>query len=258
MPDPTPAAHPSAEPLADPLADSLVAEIARRAAAVRDLIAAAAATSGRDAAAVTLVAVTKTHPAATVRAALAAGLVDFGENRVQELAGKAAAMPGHAGGGAHRWHLIGPVQRNKARDAVRFADLVQSVDSVRLADALARHAAEAGRTLAVLVQVNVSGEAAKSGVAPDAAHDLMAAVAETAGLRLAGVMGVAALAADAADAERTVRPAFRRLRTVFDAYAGPGRDGLTTVSMGMSGDVALAVEEGSTLVRVGTALFGAR
>ena len=257
MPDPilTPSGPPTEAP-ADALDEALADRIARRAAAVTARVAAAARTSGRDAAEVTLVAVTKTHPASTVRAALAAGLLDLGENRVQEMAGKAAAMPGGTDGGAHRWHLIGSLQRNKARDAVRFADLIHGVDSERLAAALAAHAA--GRVVPVLVQVNVSGEASKSGVAPEAAHDLMAAVAAHDGLRLAGVMGLAAPAESAAEAERTVRPAFRRLRALFDTYAGPGRERLATVSMGMSGDFEMAVEEGSTLVRVGTALFGAR
>lgn len=232
--------------------------IARRADTVRARIATAAAASGRDPDGVTLVAVTKTHPIETVDAALAAGLLDLGENRVQELAEKAAARPGASDGGAHRWHLIGALQRNKARDATRFADLVHSVDSVRLAAALDARAAEAGRVLAVLVQVNVSGEASKSGVAPEAAHDVMAGVAGFENLRLEGVMGLAAPAETPAEAERVVRPAFRRLRTLFDTYAGPGREALATVSMGMSGDYETAVEEGSTLVRVGTALFGAR
>ena len=241
-----------------PPADPLVPLIAHRAAVVRERIAAAARASGRDGDAVTLVAVTKTHPLATVEAALAAGLLDLGENRVQELVDKATALPGALGGGDHRWHLIGQLQRNKARDAVRYADLVHGVDSERLAHALDVRAEEAARRVPVLVQVNISGEASKSGTAPEAAHDLMAAVAETAGLRLAGVMGIAAPAADAAETERAVRPAFRALRALFDGYTGPGRDGLTVVSMGMSGDYEVAVEEGSTLVRVGTALFGAR
>ncbi|HEX8385072.1 MAG TPA: YggS family pyridoxal phosphate-dependent enzyme [Rubricoccaceae bacterium] len=232
--------------------------IARRADAVRARIAAAATASGRDPDAVTLVAVTKTHPIETVEAALAAGLRDLGENRVQELAEKAGARPGARDGGVHRWHLIGALQRNKARDAARFADLVHGVDSGRLAAALGAKAAEAGRALPVLVQVNVSGEASKSGVDPDGAHDLMAEVAGVPGLRLAGVMGLAAPAGGPDDVERAVRPAFRRLRTLFDTYAGPGRAGLAVVSMGMSGDYGVAVEEGSTLVRVGTALFGGR
>ena len=232
--------------------------IASRAGIVRERIAAAARASGRDAEAVTLVAVTKTQPLATVAAALAAGLLDLGENRVQELEGKAAALPGALGGGAHRWHLIGQLQRNKASSAVRCADLVHGVDSERLAAALGAKAEQAGRRVPVLVQVNISGEASKSGVAPHAATDLMAAVAETAGLQLAGVMGIAAPAEGAAETERVVRPALRALRALFDGYTGPGREGLAVVSMGMSGDYEVAVEEGSTLVRVGTALFGAR
>ena len=234
-----------------------------RAAAIRARIAAAATASGRDAAEVTLVAVTKTHPVETVRAALAAGLRDLGENRVQELVEKAEALPGvleparaQAGGGDHRWHLIGSLQRNKARDAVRYAALIHGVDSERLAEALDTKAAEIGRVVPCLVQVNISGEDSKSGVAPEAAHDLMEAVAGCPSLRLDGVMGIAAPAEG--DAERVVRPTFRRLRTLFDTYAGPGREGLAVVSMGMSGDFEMAVEEGATLVRVGTALFGSR
>ncbi len=229
--------------------------IRSRAAGIREAIAVAAARSGRDADAVTLVAVTKTHPLETVRAALAAGLADLGENRVQEMVEKADAL-GEAADA--RWHLIGALQRNKARDAARVADLVHGIDSVRLAEAVGARAVEAGRVVPVLVQVNISGEASKSGVAPEAAHDVMAAVAGVAGLRLAGVMGIAAPAADAAEAERTVRPAFRGLRATFDGYAGPGRAELAVVSMGMSGDFEMAVEEGATLVRVGTALFGPR
>lgn len=233
-------------------------QISRRAAIVRDRIATAARASGREPDAVTLVAVTKTHPVETVDAALAAGLTDLGENRVQELVEKAEARPGESGGGVHRWHLIGSLQRNKARDAVAVADLIHGVDSVRLATALGRKAVEAGRTVPVLVQVNVSGEASKSGVAPAEAHDLMATTAETDGLALTGVMAIAAPAPDDAALERVVRPQLRHLRTLFDAYTGPGCSGLSVVSMGMSGDYGVAVEEGATLVRVGSALFGAR
>ncbi len=235
-------------------ADSLPDRIAR----VRARIAAAAARAGRDADAVTLVAVTKTHPVETVRAAVAAGLLDLGENRVQELTAKAAEVPGEPDGGAVRWHLIGSLQRNKARDAARHASLVHGVDDLRLAEALGRKAGENGRVLPVLVQVNVSGEASKSGVAPEAALGVMAAVAEQPHLALVGVMGIAAPAADDAEVERVVRPAFRQLRALFDSYAGPHRERLEVVSMGMSGDFEMAVEEGATHVRVGSALFGAR
>lgn len=222
--------------------------LADRAARVRDRVAGAAVRAGRDPTDVTLIAVTKTHPVEVAREALAAGLTDLGENRVQELVAKATAVPDA------RWHLIGSLQRNKARDAARFAALVHTVGDDALAEVLDRKAAEAGRVLSVLVQVNISGEAAKHGVAPEAAHDLMHAVAARPNLALAGVMGMAAFADTPADTERLARPAFRRLRALADAYPGD----LPFVSMGMSGDFEIAVEEGATHVRVGTALFGTR
>jgi len=222
--------------------------LADRVARVRDEIAASALRAGRDAADVTLIAVTKTHPVETVREALAAGLTDLGENRVQELAAKAAAVP------EARWHLIGSLQRNKARDAARLAALVHTVDDDALAEALDRKAGEAGRVLPVLVQVNISGEDAKHGVVPDAAHDLMDTVAGRPNLALAGVMGMAAFGETPDETERLARPAFRRLRALADGYSRP----LDVVSMGMSGDFGIAVEEGATHVRVGTALFGTR
>ena len=223
---------------------------------VRDRIAEAAARAGRDAADVTLVAVTKTRDLETVRDAVAAGLTDLGENRVGELVSKSDALPGEAEGGGLRWHLIGSLQRNKARDAAARADLFHALDSVRLADALDKRAAQAERVLPVLVQVNVSGEDAKGGVEPDAALDLLAYAEDAAHLRPVGLMGMAALAEDDRNLERLVRPAFRRLRGLFDEWGGAGRGGV--LSMGMSGDFEVAVEEGATLVRVGTALFGPR
>jgi pyridoxal phosphate enzyme (YggS family) len=226
--------------------------------AVREQIDRAAARAGRSASDVTLVAVTKTYPVETVRAAAALGLADFGENRVGELVEKSNALPGEALGGAVRWHAIGSLQRNKAREVAARADLFHALDSLRLAEALDAQAARAARVLPVLVQVNISGEGSKGGVPPEAAHDLMAAVSALDHLRLAGVMGMAAPAAGDAERERIVRPAFAALRRLFETYAGPGRDGLSTVSMGMSDDFEMAVEEGATHVRVGSALFGAR
>ena len=230
--------------------DPLSAPLAERAAAIRERIAEAAHRAGRDPEAVTLVAVTKTRPVETVRAAIAAGLTDLGENRVGELVEKTDAIADEA----VRWHLIGSLQRNKARDAAARADLFHALDSVRLADALDKRAAEADRVLPVLVQVNVSGEAAKHGVEPEAAHDLLALAAERPHLRPLGLMGMAALAEDARDLERVVRPAFQRLRALFEAAPVP----LSVLSMGMSGDYEVAVEEGATHVRVGSALFGPR
>lgn len=232
----------------------LVDQITDRAARLHDRIAAAAHRAGRGPESVTLVAVTKTHPVETVRAAVAAGLRDFGENRVQELFEKAEALPGEAEGGDVRWHLIGSLQRNKARDAAAHADLFHALDSVRLADALEKRAAAADRVLPVLVQVNISGEDAKHGVEPDAVHDLIAAAAERPHLRPVGLMGMAAFVEDDEGLDRVVRPAFRRLRGLYDASPRP----LTVLSMGMSGDFEVAVEEGATHVRIGSALFGAR
>ncbi len=232
---------------------TLTAEITDRAARVRDEIAEAAVRAGRDPGDVTLVAVTKTRPIETVRAALAAGLRDLGENRVSELVEKSDAVPGEGQGGDVRWHLIGSLQRNKARDAAARADLFHALDSVRLADALDKKAADAGRVLDVLVQVNVSGEDAKHGVAPEATAALLAHAASLPHVRAVGLMGMAAIAESDAELERVVRPAFRRLRALFDANAG-----LSVLSMGMSGDFPVAVEEGATHVRVGTALFGPR
>ncbi|MEM6288858.1 MAG: YggS family pyridoxal phosphate-dependent enzyme [Bacteroidota bacterium] len=228
--------------------------LAERAAAVRARIAEAALRAGRDPAEVTLVAVTKTHPLETVRAAIEAGLRDLGENRVQELVEKSDAIPGESGGGDVRWHLIGSLQRNKARDAAARADLFHALDSPRLANALGKKAADAGRVLPVLVQVNISDEDAKSGVAPEAAHDLLATAAAHDHLRPIGLMGMAAIARTEADLERIVRPAFARLRGLYETSPVP----LSVLSMGMSGDFEVAIEEGATHVRVGSALFGPR
>ena len=195
---------------------------------------------------------TKTHPVEVVQAAVEAGLRDFGENRVQELIEKSDAVPGEALGGDVRWHLIGSLQRNKARDAAARADLFQALDSVRLADALDKKAAEAERVLPVLVQVNISDEDAKHGVAPEVTEALLAEVAQRDGLQVRGLMGMAALARTPDEVERVVRPAFRQLRQLAEAA------GLPVLSMGMSGDYEVAVEEGATHVRVGSALFGAR
>jgi len=233
---------------------SLPQAIAQRAAAVRQRIAEAADRAGRDADAVTLVAVSKTFPLDVVRAAAAAGLHDLGENRVSEFVEKAEAVPGQADGGDLRWHFIGSLQRNKARDVAAHADLFHGLDSLRLADELQKRAAQAGRVLPVLVQVNISDEDAKHGVPPDKTYALLREVAARENLRAAGLMGMAAIAESEGDLEQVVRPAFRRLRRLFEA-APPG---LSVLSMGMSGDFDVAVEEGATHIRVGTAVFGPR
>ncbi len=216
---------------------------------VRERIAAAAVRSGRDPGAVRIVAVTKGHPYGVVEAALAEGLHDLGENRVEELAGKSP----RAEGGGVRWHMIGHVQRRKAGGAARFAALIHSVDSIRLAEKLSRLGAE-GRRVPVLVQVNLSGEAAKGGFGEEEALDGVARVAGLGGLRVLGLMTMAPFTTDV----RTLRDTFRRTRLLLEAAAGiDGLDGLE-LSMGMSNDFEIAIEEGSTMVRLGTTLFGER
>ncbi len=197
---------------------------------------------------VTIIAVTKTHPADAVTAALAAGLKAVGENRVQEALAKQEALPGVP----VEWHLIGSLQRNKARQAVNRFALIHSVDSLALAQELDRRAAPGSRQR-VLVQVNCSAESQKGGVEPDELPALLEAVARLERLELQGLMTMAALTEDLA----VQRQAFRRLRDLRDAAQGRGHR-LPELSMGMSGDYLVAVEEGATMVRLGTLLFGER
>jgi hypothetical protein len=199
---------------------------------------------------VTLVAVTKTHPAAAVRAVLAAGVADVGENRVQELEEKVAEV----GRGAVGWHLIGHLQRNKAGKALPLFDLIHSLDSLRLAEAISAEAVKRGMEARALVQVNASGEESKGGFEPGELADAAGRIAALPGMRVEGLMTMAPFTDD----ERVLRAAFRRTRELLDDAArqvpGMGRQ----LSMGMSNDFEIAVEEGSTLVRVGSILFGER
>jgi PLP dependent protein len=230
-----------------------VAEIARLLEAHRRVqarIGQACARAGRDPASVLLVAVSKTVPAPRLRAAIAAGLDVLGENRVQEAATKIPDTPGAS------WHLVGPLQSNKARRAVELFDVVQTVDSVDLALRLDRLAGELrpGRPLPVLLQVNVDEDPSKAGIAPGDIGDRLAELASLAHLRIDGLMTIGRLVDRAEDA----RPTFRSLRLLSDTLraANPGFGG--GLSMGMSGDFEVAVEEGATIVRVGQALFGSR
>lgn len=197
---------------------------------------------------VTIVAVTKTHGPAAVQAAHAVGLADVGENRVQEALGKMAALPDVA----VRWHLIGSLQRNKVRQVVgRFA-LVHSVDRVELLEEFAKRLAP-GQRQAVLLEVNCGEEPQKGGVAPADFPALLEAAQRVEGLVVEGVMTMAPFTADVA----VQRAVFRRLRQLRDDAEGAGAR-LPVLSMGMSGDFAVAVEEGATMVRLGTILFGER
>ena len=217
---------------------------------VRERIEAAVARSGRVEAAVRIVAVTKGHPLRVVDGALAEGLRDLGENRVEELAGKSPLFEGRG----VRWHMIGHVQRRKAAGAARLAALIHSVDSLRLAARLSRLGEAEGRRVPVLIQVNASGEAAKGGFPAAGALDGIARVAGLGGLRVQGLMTMAPFTSDVG----TLRDTFRRTRLLLEAAAGI--DGLEgrELSMGMSNDFEIAIEEGSTMVRLGTTLFGER
>ena len=184
-----------------------------------------------------------------VREAVALGLRDFGENRVQEAEGKVEAV----GREAATWHLIGHLQRNKVARALGLFDCVHSVDSIELAEALSRRIV-APRRLPVLLEVNVSGEASKHGVAPEGLEGLLAAAAPLPGLEVRGLMTVG----PRVETPDAARPAFARLRELRDRAARACGVPLPDLSMGMSGDYEIAVEEGSTMVRVGTAIFADR
>lgn len=221
---------------------SLAVDIAGRVASVRQRIVVAAAGSGRTAAEITLVAVAKRKSAALVEAAIEAGVTDIGENYVQEAAVKRGAVKGAA-----RWHLIGHLQRNKVARAVEIFDVIQTVDSIALGRALARHAAARGRRLPILIEVKLSDEPTKSGIAPEAVPELVAELRKLPGLGVEGLMTVPPAGPAAA-----VRPYFQRLRVLRDKL------GLRELSMGMSDDFEVAIEEGATIVRVGRAIFGER
>ena len=195
-------------------------------------------------------AVTKTHPPMAAEWALEAGLRHLGENRVQELAGKRPEVQNPDG----FWELIGPLQSNKAKIAVESADRIQSVDRVKIVNALNRHAGEAGKRLPVLMQVNVGEDPAKHGCDPEAAPALLEAILEAPHLQIDGLMTIGELTND----ETRIRTTFRRLRELRDRLGRDSGRPLPVLSMGMTADLEWAIEEGSTLIRVGTALFGTR
>lgn len=219
-----------------------------RLADVRARLAAAAASSGRRPEDVRLVAVTKTRSVETVREALSAGLVDLGENKIQEARAKIPEV------GAGRWHWIGHLQTNKVKFAVELFDEIDAVDSLRLAEEINRRAEEAARHLAVLLQVNVAGESQKYGLAPGEVAAVAEQVNALSHLELCGLMTLAPLVPQPEQA----RPAFAGLRECRDRVETATGLKLPELSMGMSGDFEVAVEEGATSVRLGTALFGPR
>jgi pyridoxal phosphate enzyme (YggS family) len=218
--------------------------------AIEARIAAAALATGRDPAQIHVLAVTKTVPAAAIRDAWRAGQRAFGENYVQEAVAKRAGLGDLEGS---QWQLIGPLQSNKARLAAGAFDWVQTIDRLPIAERLSTARAPGLPPLNVCVQVNISGEASKSGCAPESAMALAQAVARLPRLALRGFMGIAQEGADPA----RQRMQFRVLRDIYEAARAQGH-ALDTLSMGMSGDLEAAVAEGATLLRIGSALFGPR
>jgi pyridoxal phosphate enzyme (YggS family) len=218
---------------------------------VRDRIAAAAERAGRDPASIALVAVTKTIDAAGIREAVAAGASRLGENRVQEAKEKIEQL-----GPIASWHLIGRLQTNKAKYAVRLFDLIHSVDGPELAKELDRQAGKRGKVQDVLIEVNIAGEEQKAGVA---LSDAVALIKDAATFRNIRVLGLMTMPPFSEDPEAS-RPHYRRLRELAEAVKREKIPGvpMEVLSMGMSGDYEVAVEEGATMVRVGTAIFGRR
>jgi hypothetical protein len=217
---------------------------------VHDRIAEAADASGREFESVRLIAVTKAHPVDAVSAALAAGLTDLGENRVEELEEKVREF----GRDLATWHMIGHLQSRKARRASQLAHLIQSVDSVKLVNRISKFAQEEGITVRILTQVNTSGEHSKSGFDMASAVDDILCVAEFPGIRVEGLMTMAPFGAD----DKKLISTFRILRKIHEKLRTQGDMVGPELSMGMTKDFEIAIREGSTMVRVGTALFGAR
>ena len=218
---------------------------------IRERIARAAAHAGRDPASVRLVGASKLQPVASLAAAYAAGLRRFGENRVQEGVAKAADLPGDV-----EWHLLGPLQSNKVRAAVGLFSHFHAIDRPKIARLLDQEGARAGRRLTGLVEVNLGGEESKHGFSPERLAETIAPLAELEHLSVVGLMSIP----PPGDEPEASRPWFRRLRALAAELAGrpEWRGRMTELSMGMSDDFEVAIEEGATYVRVGTRLFGPR
>lgn len=219
-----------------------MSDVSANVAAVRERIARAADRVSRDPAGVLLVAAAKTKSPTLIDAAIAAGVTDVGENYVQETERVRSLV-----GRSPRWHMIGHLQRNKAKRAIELFDVIQTVSSFELGAALSRHSAAQQRRMPVLVEVNLGGEVSKSGVAGEKVAELVAALGELPGISVDGLMTVPPMGAP-----EDSRPFFRRLRELRDEH------GLRELSMGMTDDFEVAVEEGATMVRVGRAIFGDR
>ena len=216
---------------------------------IQQRLAAACGRAGRAVSSVTLLAVSKSHPPETIHAAVAAGQWLFGENKIQEAKAKIPLGPGKA-----RWQFIGHLQSNKVRDAVELFELIQGVDSLAVAQEISKRAEQAGKTMPILVEVNVAGEGSKFGYAPER---LLAELNALSALPRLEIRGLMAIPPYAPEAEKS-RPYFQKLRELKTQAKQALGLALPELSMGMSGDFEIAIEEGATMVRVGTALFGER
>ena len=230
---------------------ALAAEMSARIEAVRARVAAACARVGRQSASVTIVGVTKQQPPEVVRALADAGVADIGENRVQELLGKMGQVHGV------RWHLVGQLQRNKARAVVGRAVLIHAVDRRALVDEIAKRAAQANVVQRILIQVDLGGGAGRGGCPPDDVLDLIAHARRAPQVTIEGLMCVAPLPAGGGDPGEAARPAFAHLRALRDAARARWPE-VAHLSMGMSDEYEVAVEEGATMLRLGTVLLGPR
>jgi len=230
---------------------------------IRDRIQAACQRSGRDPQNVRLVAVTKMVEVDIIRAAIELGMLDFGERRVPDLIKRAGMINEHLSRRRTldpetcppnpRWHMIGHVQRNKVRPLVPWVDMIHSLDSLRLAEEISEEALKAGRVIPCLIEINVSGEKSKYGIAVGASSYLAEQIVDMPGLSIVGLMTMAPLVEDPEEA----RPYFRRLREIFEDMKGEGavKPEFRELSMGMTNDFEVAIEEGATMIRVGTGLF---
>jgi hypothetical protein len=217
---------------------------------IRTQISAAATKADRDPSLVKLVAVSKTHPVSKIKEAAAEGQVDFGENRPQDMLEKYEQLPDL------QWHMIGSLQRNKVKYIAPFVHLIHSVDSEKLLKEINKRAGQNERNIDCLLQINISDEDQKGGLTENEAHDLLNRIEEYPHIRVLGLMGMAEFTSDM----KVVRMQFRRLKTAYERFkvVQNERVSMQQLSMGMSGDFEVAIEEGATLVRIGSAIFGHR
>lgn len=230
--------------------------VAERVRDVRERIAQACERAGRSPGEITVVAVSKTFPLLAIESAQQAGLDHFGENRARQLRDKARVRPGAFKGGAVTWHMIGHLQTNKAKFVARYADWFDALDRLPLADELNERAAKNNRVLPCLVQVNITGQEQKYGLDPEETHDFLDRCAQYEHLAVKGLMALGSFVDDSEE----VRGEFRTMRELFETYDASDnpRVEMAELSIGMSNDYEVAIEEGSTMVRIGSAIFGPR